>query len=154
MTMTVMTLTSPWPRGPRIGVDVVPVDRIERAGESDVRRFACGPRDFAVGTLHQTAATWAVKEAAIKVMGGRPPGFSWPAIAVSHHRESTGRLGRLLGDALMDGVHGSGCRWCEYEWLLPSQTARGLAAWCVANNAVWALAIEIPVNSVAQGESW
>jgi phosphopantetheinyl transferase (holo-ACP synthase) len=148
---------------PRLGVDVVSLDRIARAGAPDVRQFCCGPAERAEldrragrdgdGGLGLTAATWAVKEAAIKAAGGRPAGFDWASIQVRHDG-AAGRLHALLGAALR-GCTGSLPRgWCSYAWGPARPGGRGAAAWCVADGAVWALAIETSTETHCDRGNW
>ena len=105
---------------PHVGVDVVSIDRIARAGD---------------------AVTWAVREAAVKAAGGRPPGFEWASIQDSHDHRGTGELAAFLGAALGEGTGVPAAGWCGYEWRLPLPAAGGTAAWCADDNAIWAIAI-------------
>jgi hypothetical protein len=105
---------------PRVGVDVVSIDRIVRAGD---------------------AVTWAVREAAVKAAGGRPAGFEWASIRVSHDGRSTGELATLLGAALLEGTGRPAAGWCGYEWSPPLPGAHGTAAWCADDNAIWTIAV-------------
>lgn len=148
---------------PRLGIDVVSLDRIARAGAPAVRQFCCGPAERAEldrragrdgdGGLGRTVATWAVKEAAIKAAGGRPAGFDWTLIHVSHDGAAD-RLHALLGAALR-GCTGSRPRgWCRYEWDLAGPCRGGAAAWCVADGAVWAIAIETSTEIHCDRGDW
>ncbi|HUC27621.1 MAG TPA: 4'-phosphopantetheinyl transferase superfamily protein [Streptosporangiaceae bacterium] len=136
---------------PHIGVDVVSLSRIAKAGDREVRRFACGPSDLAAidtaashpdEILPLTAATWAVKEAAIKAAGGRPDGFAWSSIRVGHCGPSPTCVARLAGRALRNCTGSAISYGCHYEWSLAVPAPRGVAAWCVADGAVWAVAVE------------
>ncbi len=152
---------APWPQ---VGVDVVSLDRIDRAGELAVRRFTCGEQELAAldslayrgpdDSLRMTAATWAVKESAIKAAGGRPDGFSWTSIYVAHDRGSIGQLATFLGDAIRDITGSSACHWCRYEWRLPAPGAHGMAAWCTADSAVWAIAVQAPTDIDCARRGW
>jgi phosphopantetheinyl transferase (holo-ACP synthase) len=141
-------------RWPHVGVDVVSLDRIGRAGERAVLRLICGADELAaagaggtVSGLHRAAATWAVKEAAIKAAGGRPAGFLWTSIHVTHDSAGAGPLAAFLGGAIRDITGSSSSGWCRYAWQLPVPDARGVAAWCAADGAVWAIAIDAPAEA-------
>lgn len=143
---------------PHVGVDVVSVARIDKAGEAAVRRLVCGGRELAAlevylrrrpagNSLLLTAATWAVKEAAVKAAGGRPPGFGWPMVSVEHYGSAPGRLGAFLGEAVRQatGRQATGSRaggWCRYQWRQSVPTASGLGAWAAADGSVWAIVLE------------
>jgi hypothetical protein len=133
---------------PRVGIDVVSLDRIRRAGEPEVRRLVCDEPERAAldqlggrPGLQVTAATWAVKEAAVKAAGGRPAGFRWPSVRVEHYPAGGGQLAGFLGGAILDVTGDRPCGWCRYQWRLPVPEAAGTAVWGMADGAVWVIAL-------------
>lgn len=98
------------------GIDIVPLARVEgmlaRYGDTLTTRLAAdderaGPA--ATPAAHHVAALIAIKEATIKAVGGRPPGFGWHGINV------TPSLAAPPADiaALFDEF------WREVGWTLP-----------------------------------
>lgn len=118
---------------PRIGVDVVSTSRIVRAGDP---------------------VTWAVREAAVKAAGGRPAGFEWASILVSHDRRGHSDLGTFLGTALLEGTGSPAAGWCGYQWSPPLPAAHGEAAWCADDGAIWAIAISGTEAGYCDYGSW
>lgn len=84
-----------------IGVDVVDVERFERALHRTPalrgRLFGDAARDL---PAHSLAARFAAKEAALKAFGGNIRGFSWLDIQVAGERGERPTL--VLGGAVAD----------------------------------------------------
>jgi phosphopantetheinyl transferase (holo-ACP synthase) len=138
-----------------VGVDVVSVARIEKAGDLAVRRLVCGAGELAAldqvlrhraarDRLLLTAATWALKEAAVKAAGGRPAAFRWPMISVAHGEPEPGEFAAFLGDAVRQVTGDRARGWCRFEWLEPEPRANGVGTWGTADGAVWAIVLEAP----------
>jgi phosphopantetheine--protein transferase-like protein len=130
-----------------LGVDVVSLERMAKLLEHGLldRLCAAGERahlDDAVAAdpgvgLDVVAATWAIKEAAVKVAGGRPPQFGWHDIEV-RHASSDDPAPPLLAAALPSA--GSNCpRRATFRWLTGA-CASGTAAWRTADGRVFAVA--------------
>jgi holo-[acyl-carrier protein] synthase len=90
-----------------IGVDVVDVERFERALRRTPalkdRLFGDAADDL---PAHSLAARFAAKEAALKAFGGNIPGFSWLDIQVSGERGMQPKL--VLGGAVAEHAAKSG----------------------------------------------
>jgi phosphopantetheinyl transferase (holo-ACP synthase) len=139
---------------PHVGVDVVSIARIEKAGDLAVRRLVCGARELAALDRHLrhrsapdrllvTAATWALKEAAVKAAGGRPAAFRWPMISVAHGCQEPGELTAFLGDAVCQVTGDKARGWCRFEWQASGPSAHGVGTWGTADGAVWAVVLEM-----------
>jgi hypothetical protein len=70
------------------GVDAVPVERVRKLlpayGDRFARRLATrAEAAWAGGSAERLAALFAVKEAAVKCLAGRPPGFRWQTVELA-----------------------------------------------------------------------
>lgn len=117
----------------RVGVDAVSVARIERALQHGLGRRLCrGPADAdgagavpggsgcpasGQAAVACAAVCWSVREAVIKIAGGRPDGFDWRDILVRHRHPAE----------------------CRYAW--PAEETEGIAWWAAANGIVRSVAV-------------
>jgi phosphopantetheinyl transferase (holo-ACP synthase) len=137
---------------PHVGIDAVRLDRIARIDRRTLTRHICGESESAALTaaaagdadagLRRTAATWAVKEAAVKAGGGRTDDFSWPAIRVTHERRPTSRFIQLVDAAIEDLAGDRPSGYCRYQWRDFDTDPGGVAAWGTVGEFVVAIAIE------------
>jgi phosphopantetheinyl transferase (holo-ACP synthase) len=154
-------LLSSGPPYPRVGVDIVDLGRIARARRDGLDQHLCGAPERAElaacdddgrgegsrgeeGALRRLAATWAVKEAAIKAAGGRPENFSWSAIRVFHTNRAAGHLARLAGAALDEVVGTPPDGRCHYLWPGAPAGPYGAGAWCVSDDLLMAITLAAP----------
>ncbi|HEX6470703.1 MAG TPA: 4'-phosphopantetheinyl transferase superfamily protein [Streptosporangiaceae bacterium] len=154
-------LLSAGPPYPRVGVDIVDLGRIARARRNGLDQHICSVPERAelaayddsgrggesrgeAGSLRRLAATWAVKEAAIKAAGGRPENFSWTAIRVFHASRAAGHLARLAGAALHEAVGTPPDGRCHYLWPGSPAGPYGAAAWCAPDDLLMAITIAAP----------
>jgi phosphopantetheinyl transferase (holo-ACP synthase) len=135
---------------PRLGVDLVSVARIERALDhgllariSDAAELAGWARP---GDPDTAAAIWAVKEAAIKVAGGRAAGFDWRDIRVRPGSSQSPPVPRWLGAGLHDALGTPATGWSTYDW---SASAGCHAAWCRCGPVVVAIGVGWPPSAAA-----
>jgi 4'-phosphopantetheinyl transferase superfamily len=135
---------------PRLGVDLVSVARIERALDhgllariSDAAELARWSRPDGPDTA---AAIWAVKEAAIKVAGGRPAGFDWRDIRVEPGSSPSPPVPRWLGAGLQDALGTPATGWSTCDW---PASAGGQAAWCRCGPVVVAIGLGWPPPTAA-----
>lgn len=157
---------------PAVGVDVVRVERFARAVSHGLLARVCAPPELQ--HLHAgrwpvlpgcsgpepalaAAATWAVKEAAIKIVGGRPPGFDWRSVRVRHHEVPAAleepwqrMLQELLTASLEDGLAARPAGICTYHWTRPRAFPGGIAAWTWRDGLVSAVAISTPAGTAAE----
>jgi phosphopantetheinyl transferase (holo-ACP synthase) len=147
---------------PHVGIDAVRLDRIARIDRRTLGRHICGESELAAlsaaasgdtdAGLRRTAATWAVKEAAVKARGGRTDDFSWPAIRVMHEHRPAGRLTRLVDAAMGDLAGDRPSGYCSYQWRGSDAGPGGVAAWTAADDLVLAIAIDIPAAAAGEYE--
>ncbi|KID30441.1 4'-phosphopantetheinyl transferase [Prauserella rugosa] len=152
------------------GVDVLDIRRIVRAidysGSAYVRHVAADDEllpdpDVAVAT----AATVAVKEALIKAVGGRPPGFTWHDFARRPNPPDLPESSRLLGELAPQITRDTGITLgaqCTYRIRGASHDAAlarlgvtatdgpsvaGVARWGRRDDTVVALAVLVPTTA-------
>jgi 4'-phosphopantetheinyl transferase superfamily protein len=135
---------------PRLGVDLVSVTRIERALEHGLLRRISDAAELAGWArpdgLDTAAALWAVKEAAVKVAGGRPAGFDWRDIRVEPGAPPSPPVPRWLGAGLGDALGTPATGWSTYHW---AASAGGQAAWCRCGPVVVAVGMGWPPPAAA-----
>ena len=149
---------------PRIGVDVVGMARIERALRHGLAARLCppdssgmaeqlaagGPASGEVAAGH-AAVSWGVKEAAIKVAGGRPPGFDWRHIGLldlpPDKLEVATWLGRCASDTICAPPNGS----CCYVWPEAGEgRVQGTAVWVRADGILTIVAMGHPSSAATE----
>jgi hypothetical protein len=135
---------------PRLGVDLVSVARIERALEHGLRGRIAGAAELAAwpdpDDAGTAAALWAVKEAAIKVAGGRPAGFDWRDLRVQPGAPPSPPVADWLGAGLADALGAPATGWGRYD---SPGCGGGPAAWCRRGPVLVAIGLGWPPPSAA-----
>ncbi|SHN27609.1 4'-phosphopantetheinyl transferase superfamily protein [Cryptosporangium aurantiacum] len=123
-----------------VGIDVVEVDRVARLVArygGRLRRTIGSPAEasWAASTV-RVAALFAVKEATVKAVGGRPPGFRWSGVSVT----PSDAVSPVL-DALVDGVGLTSFSGVRVDW--PGAFS-GVGRWGAADGHVYAAVVMGP----------
>lgn len=118
---------------PRIGIDLVRIDRLSRAGVADdlVARAVLGEAELRwaladPGSAVGLAAGVALKEATVKCAGGRWSGFDWRHIRIVRARPG---LGRDPAEAMVAGLRVDRCRPVTIRFPGVDGTRRARGAW-------------------------
>ena len=135
----------------RVGVDVVSVADVEadvaRWGETFLARVLTeneiGWCRRTFPSVRRVAACLAVKEAAIKVLGGRPAGFTWQQLEVATTRRRGPGALRSLADEVRTATGGSPMRTVRCRSRAMGGSAELWAAWGLDGTARRVVAVGV-----------